>query len=168
MLKKILFVLLIALVLIQFFRPQKNISPQGLAQTAHISSKYPVPFEVNNVLKTACYDCHSNNTNYPWYANVQPVAWWLANHIKDGKKELNFDEFTTYNLRKQYHKLEEVSEQVEHDEMPLYSYTLIHKDALLTEEQKTALKAWADNIRNKMEASYPGDSLVRKPNKPAK
>lgn len=162
MLKKILYLLLAAFVIIQFFKPAKNIAPQGLASGNHISTKYAVPAEVEQILKTSCYDCHSNNTIYPWYANIQPVAWWLNDHVVDGKKELNFDEFATYNLRRQYHKLEEVGEQIEHDEMPLNSYTIIHQSAKLDPAQKKTLTDWANNTRKQMETLYPIDSLIRK------
>src|SRR4051812_32405218 len=123
--KFILFLLLFVLIGIQFFRPERNIH-EG-APGKDIGSYYAVPAEVGPILKKACFDCHSNNTRYPWYANVQPVAWWLNNHIQDGKRELNFDEFGSYSPRKQYHKMEEAAEQVKKGEMPLPSYTWIHK-----------------------------------------
>lgn len=162
MIRKILIALLVVLVVLQFFKPQKNTYPQGLALTNHISTKYAVPNDVAQIIKTSCADCHSNNTIYPWYANVQPVAWWLADHIKEGKRELNFDEFATYSLRKQYRKLEEVGKQVEEDEMPLSSYTIIHQNAKLDDAQKKILMDWAADTRKKMEATYPIDSLIRK------
>lgn len=84
--KRILLVLLVVLILIQFFRPQRNISASP--SPADISTIYPVPANVGSILKKACYDCHSNNTNYPWYANVQPIAWWLNDHVEEGKRGL--------------------------------------------------------------------------------
>src|SRR5947209_6859367 len=101
--KKILWILLILLIAIQFIRPAKNKS-EGLSPN-DISTKYPVPDSIKAILKVACNDCHTNNTRYPWYAEIQPVAWWLSNHIKDGKRGLNFSEFTTYRIRKQFHRL---------------------------------------------------------------
>lgn len=147
-----------ALVLIQFIRPARNLSNDS---TSDISKVYPVPAAVQAMLKTSCYDCHSNSTNYPWYANIQPVGLWLDDHVKEGKGELNFSEFATYKLPRQYHKLEEVSEQVHEGEMPLSSYTIIHKDAVLTPAQQAELVAWAEGIRDTLEAHYPMDSLVR-------
>jgi hypothetical protein len=97
-------------------------------------------------LEKACYDCHSNNTVYPWYANVQPVGFWLDDHVNEGKGELNFDEFLTYPPKKARHKMEKVVEEVKEGGMPLDSYTWIHKNALLTPEEKTEITAWADNI----------------------
>jgi hypothetical protein len=161
MIKKILLVLIIVLIAIQFIRPQKNVHPAP--QTARISTIYAVPADVDTILAKACNDCHSNNTRYPWYNNIQPVAWWLKSHVDDGRSELNFDEFASYRAGKQYHKLEEVKEQIEKDEMPLSSYTLIHTDAKLTDAEKQALINWSEGIRKQMQAKYPKDSLEKKP-----
>ena len=158
--KGFLLLLLVAFVLIQFFRPAKNRST--IPGTNHISKLYAVPQDVGNILKTSCYDCHSNNTVYPWYAHVQPVAWWLNGHIKDGKKDLNFDEFASYSLRKQFKKMEEIDDLVEKDKMPLNSYLWIHKDAKLNQQQKLAISGWVETVRDTMKAKYPPDSLIRK------
>lgn len=160
--KKIAYTLLAILVIIQFLRPTKNINAAATATVNDISKIYAVPENVQSILKTSCYDCHSNNTYYPWYNNIQPVAWWLNHHVNEAKSELNFNEFAAYSIRRQYKKMEEVIEQVKEDEMPLSSYTLIHKDAKLSQEQKLALSNWADAIRKEMESKYPPDSLKRK------
>lgn len=164
MLKKILKrtfqVLLLAFIVIQFIRPAKN-KAEGLSNN-DISKLYPVPEDVQSILKTSCYDCHSNNTIYPWYAEVQPVAWWLADHIKDGKKELNFSEFASYRIGRQYRKLDEVNKEIKENEMPLDSYLWIHKGAKLTEQQKLTMANWVTSIRDTIKANYPADSLVRK------
>ncbi len=162
MAKKILLFLLVVLVVIQFFHPAKNINTTAAATANDISKVFPVPEDVQKILSTSCYDCHSNNTAYPWYSKVQPVAWWLNHHIEEGKREINFNEFAAYSLRRQYKKLDEVVEQVKKDEMPLSSYTLIHKDAILTGQQKEALFAWATAAMDTMKAKYPADSLLRK------
>jgi hypothetical protein len=158
--KRILIALLIIFVLIQFIRPEKNKS-QGISPN-DISTIYPVPDSVQSILKVACYDCHSNNTRYPWYAEIQPVAWWLNNHIKDGKKDLNFSEFTKYRIRKQYVKFEQIIKLVKGNSMPLSSYTWIHKDAILSGQQKHAIIEWCTSTRDSIEAHYPPDSLVRR------
>ena len=124
MIKKILIGLLIALVVIQFIRPEKNLSGDT---TKDIATLFPMPDSVKMIVDKACADCHSNKTAYPWYASAQPVAFWLADHVKDGKRHFNFNEFAGYRIAKQNHKIEEVIEQIKEDEMPLYSYTLIHK-----------------------------------------
>lgn len=142
MLKKIFYVLIAALVIIQFIRPKQNIYAGTYPND--ITTKFATGDNVVSVLKTACYDCHSNNTVYPWYSNIQPVAWWLQDHVDEGKKELNFSEFATYTAKRQRKKFEEIKEQVEEDEMPLKSYTIIHKNAILTADQKAAISKWCD------------------------
>ena len=160
MVKKTLLVLLIALLIIQFIHPKKN-QAEG-AQPGFIGNVFPVPEKVKVILAKACDDCHSNNTNYPWYANLQPVHWWMNNHILEGKKELNFDDYTHKSLRFQYHKMEEIAEQVKESEMPLDSYTWMHKNAKLSDVEKNELINWADGIRKNLEGRYPKDSLIRK------
>jgi hypothetical protein len=164
MLKKILKrtfqILLLAFIVIQFIRPEKN-KAEGISND-DISKIYAVPADVQTILKTSCYDCHSNNTVYPWYANIQPVAWWLDDHVKEGKKELDFSAFAGYSIRRQYRKLEEINELVKEGEMPLDSYLWIHNDAKLNAQQKLALANWVTAVRDTIKANYPADSLVRK------
>lgn len=158
--KKLLLLLLVVFVAIQFIHPERNESAEP--QTADISTIYKVPVDVSNILNKACNDCHSNNTIYPWYATIQPVAWWLNDHIQEGKGEINFNKFASYAPAKQYHKLEEFKKQIDEDEMPLSSYTLIHTNAKLTDSEKKILTNWSEDIRNQMKAKYPADSLVMK------
>lgn len=158
--KRLFQLLLIAFIGIQFIRPAKNVS--DTKGPNDISVKYPVPADVEKILKTACYDCHSNNTVYPWYSHIQPVTWWLDKHIRDGKKDLNFSEFTTYSARRQYRKLEEVGELAENGGMPLSSYTLIHRDAKLSPEQKATLTGWVNALRDSIKQNYPPDSLLKR------
>ena len=160
MLKKVFLVVLFAFVVIQFIHPKKNKATGS--QVNYIGNVYAVPEDVKIILAKACNDCHTNNTNYPWYTNIQPVDWWMNNHVKDGKKHLNFDEYTNRPLRFQYHKMEEIAEMVKEGEMPLDSYTWGHNEAKLTEAEKNKLLNWADAIRDSLEASHPMDSLVRK------
>ena len=139
--RKILIVIVIALVAIQFVRPDRNIASQ--ASSSDISGVVRVPDSVKTILENACYDCHSNNTRYPWYANIQPTGWWLAGHIKEAKGDLNFSEFGGYEQRKQIGKLEGVAAVVEEDIMPLRSYRLMHKNARLSTGEKNLLIDWA-------------------------
>lgn len=132
--------LLFALVVIQFIQPERNQSTTKLP--TDITNVVNVPEDVQSVLAKSCYDCHSNNTVYPWYSHIQPAAWFLADHIKEGKQELNFSEFGSYTAKRQYKKLGEIAEEVEEGEMPISSYTLIHGDAELTTKQKALLVAW--------------------------
>ncbi|MER3499598.1 MAG: cytochrome C [Chitinophagaceae bacterium] len=159
MLKKLLLLFLIALIVIQFFHPKRNISLAS--QPNNIATAHTVPAEVKTILDKACLDCHSNNTRYRWYFKIQPLNWWLTNHISEGKKGLNFDEYTHRPLRYQYHKLEKIAEQVSDGEMPLSSYTWTHKDARLTAAEKKTLIDWTTQLRNEMKAKYPKDSLKR-------
>lgn len=162
MFKKILLALLFVLIVLQAFRPEKNTS--GNKQN-DISTLYPVPENVEQILVKACNDCHSNSTVYPWYAEVQPIAWWLDDHVKDGKKHLNFNEFASYRLAKQFHKLEEVFDEVKGGEMPLESYTVVHGDAKLTTEERNILLNWSVAVRDTMKARFPADSLIMKKKK---
>ena len=160
MLKRILLILLITFIAIQFFRPEKNIHP--VAQPNDISKLYAVPADVDTILMHACKDCHSNNTRYPWYNKVQPVAWFLDNHVRDGKRSFNINEFASYPIARQYDKLKEIKKQIDKGDMPLSSYTLIHKDARLTDSEKKIVIAWSEGIRKQMETKYPRDSLEKK------
>jgi hypothetical protein len=162
MLKRILLIVLITLLAIQFIRPAKNIHPGP--EPNDISTVYAVPASVDSILAKACNDCHTNNTRYPWYNNIQPVAWFLDNHVIDGKRSFNLNEFATYNAARKYDKISEVKKQVDKGEMPLSSYTLIHADARLTDAEKDTLFTWSEGIRKLMEAQYPKDSLIKKRN----
>jgi DNA replicative helicase MCM subunit Mcm2 (Cdc46/Mcm family) len=159
MFKKIMLFLLAALIGIQFFHPKKN-KAEGV-QANYIGNKYAVPADVKTILDKACLDCHSNNTHYPWYANIQPVHWWLDKHINEGRKHINYDEYTSRPLRYQYHKMEETIEMVKEGEMPLNSYTWTHKDAKLSQEEKVKITSWAQSVMDTLKARYPMDSLVR-------
>ncbi len=161
MIKKILIALAIILVLIQFIRPAKN-DAGGIKYA--IYSKYNMPPEVSNLLKSSCLDCHSNITRYPWYSNIQPAAWFLANHIKEGKEKLNFSEYTNQRIAAQHHKFEEIAEMVKEKEMHLPSYTWFgfHPEAKLTDAERETLIIWAQSQMAMIAAQYPADSLVMK------
>lgn len=157
--KTILIVLLVALIIIQFIRPTENKGDE-IAQN-QITAAYPVPENVMKNLKVSCYDCHSNTTVYPFYFKIQPVAWFLDDHIQNGKRHLNFSEFTTYPLWRQHENFKDIVEQLKKDEMPLTSYTLIHRNAVLNADQKLAIEDWATAQMKGMESKYPADSLAR-------
>ena len=137
MFKKTALTIVIVLIAIQFFRPERNIAVSGSVNA--INLHYPVSNAIKGLLRTSCYDCHSSTTIYPWYSNIQPFAWWQQSHVVDGKKELNFDEFNSYDVKRKKHKLDEVIEVIEKDEMPLGSYTLIHRNAILSPQIKASL-----------------------------
>jgi len=144
-LKKIGVVLLIALVVAQFFGPEKN---DGNLDTvnAFIAETNP-PAEVTQILKTTCFDCHSAKTNYPWYNNITPVNYWLDEHVRDGKKHLDFSKWSEYSLKRKEHKMDELYEEVEKKEMPLNSYTWTHTEANLTQAQIDAVVAWGKKVQ---------------------
>lgn len=145
--KKILFIGLIIFLLIQLYQPARNISfEQDI--TGNFTKVYNVPKNVEIILRTSCYDCHSNNTYYPWYSYIQPVRFFMESHIKEGKENLNFNEWGNYSDRKQNNKLDRIAKQIESNEMPLSSYTLIHKNAILTASQKKEVLDWINKIED--------------------
>jgi hypothetical protein len=163
MLKKILtglgVLVVLALIVIQFIRPEKNNS--GI-YTNDITTAYAVPAEVDQLLKVSCFDCHSNMTRYPWYAEVQPVGWWLNNHITEGKRHLNFSDFTGAPLFVQNRRFDEIVETVEEKEMPIVSYTFLgmHSDANLSDAQRKMIVDWAKAQMTYLQNNYPADSLA--------
>jgi hypothetical protein len=144
--KVVLLTLFALFLIIQLIRPVRNKS--GQAPEADISSLYGMPDQVHGIFRRACYDCHSNSTAYPWYANIQPLGWLLADHIREGKAELNFNEFGTYSLRKQKSKLKSIAGSIEDNSMPLSSYTFIHKNAKLSLTDKVLVLSWLSKTRD--------------------
>ncbi|WP_447951239.1 heme-binding domain-containing protein [Chryseobacterium koreense] len=135
--KKILGILLVAFVLIQFF-PIDQTNPAPTPQMDFLNIK-KTPESTAKLIRSSCYDCHSNETKYLWYANIQPVGWFLKNHIDEGRQKLNFSTFANYEPKKQAHQLDEAAEMVEKGEMPMDSYVIIHSDAKLNDAQKQEL-----------------------------
>jgi len=127
-------VALVTLVGIQFVPAKRNQS--DIVSASDFIATYNPPKEVESILRTSCYDCHSNNTNYPWYNKIQPVSWYLEDHVKHGKEELNFSEFGEYSDRRKMSKLKSFISQVEQDEMPLDSYTFLHRSAKVSNAEK--------------------------------
>jgi len=141
--RRILTVLLIALVLLQFWRPEKNKSTQNVVAAFEAETE-PSP-EVVTTLKKYCYDCHSNNTVYPWYAEVAPISLWIDGHIEEGKEHFNVSDWAAWKLKKKDHKMDELIEEVEEGHMPEDSYTWIH--GTMTDAEKEQLIAWARKVR---------------------
>lgn len=135
----------IVLVAIQFIQPARNKSE--LTSETDISKAMNVPDNVQGIIKKACYDCHSNNTEYPWYSYIQPAGWFLAGHIKKAREELNFSEFGGYTARRQSGKLDQIANEIRDNGMPLPSYRLMHKNARLSQEEKTLLTDWAEQSK---------------------
>lgn len=141
-------VLLVGFVGIQFFATSRNQS-DTIPKTDFMLVN-DVPKQVERIIKTSCYDCHSNNTDYPWYNKVQPVAWFLEDHVTYGKEELNFNEWADYSSRRKNSKLKSIISQIEDGEMPLWSYTLIHRKAKLSEDERKTVLDWVSNLKDSL------------------
>lgn len=144
--KKISLALIILLLVIQVFRIDKTIKPVDTSKDFIFATN--ANNDVAHLLKIACYDCHSNQPTYPWYTNIAPVSWWVKNHINEGSHHLNFSEWAAYSTKRKNHKLEECIEMVEEAEMPLDSYTWMHKEAKLTDEQRLQLVEFFKAIKS--------------------
>ena len=138
----------LVLTFIQFFPAQRNLGDRGGSND--IAAHYAVPKDVQTILVNACYNCHSNHTDYPWYVDVQPVGWWLNHHVREAKVELNFSEFGTYGAKRAARKFAAIIDQVEPGDMPLRSYTWMHTEARLPGVQKKLLTVWAQALHDKI------------------
>ena len=147
MTKKIILSLVVLLVIIQFIRIDKT-NPPIDKRIDFITLTQPAA-EVKGILLTSCYDCHSNETKYPWYTNIAPVSWWMKNHVNEGREHLNFSEWGNYTVKHQQHKLEECIEEVHEGEMPLSTYTRMHKETALSPAQQEQLNAWIATLIKK-------------------
>ena len=146
--RKILLGLLLLFAGLQLVRPARN---QGVVEGPNfVGLKHPLPAGVRPVLQRACYDCHSNHTTYPWYAEVQPVGWWLAWHTTEGRQHLNFSEFGSYSVKRQTRVLDGVVDEIINHDMPLKSYTWVHRDAVLSPAEIKLLSDWADSLREEI------------------
>lgn len=143
---KIVLVVLVAVVIILQFIPAKRTNPP-------VAGEIAAPAEVRAVLKRACYDCHSNETVWPWYSQVAPVKFMIVEHVNDGRKHLNFSEWDSYDARRKDHKLEEVWEEIEKGAMPLKNYIPLHKEAQLSDQDKALIKSWTEAMRAELDSS---------------
>ncbi len=147
-LKIVVIVLVVAFIAVQFYRPDR-INPT-IVQAETLEATTQVPENVAAVFKRSCNDCHTNETVYPWYSNISPVSWLLADHINEGRREMNFSVWNTYNAKKKAHKLDEICDQVTSGEMPHNQYLWIHRDAQLSDEDKKTLCDWAQAEKAKI------------------
>ena len=146
--KIIALILSICFVVIQFVPTELNQSEVVLKTDFMLV--YNVPKKIQNKLQVSCYDCHSNNTAYPWYNKIQPVAWFLEDHVKNGKAELNFSEWGSLSSRRKSSKLRSIKKQIESNKMPLESYTLIHRDAQFSEAKKKEIIEYLSELQNSL------------------
>jgi Haem-binding domain len=147
-LKKVAIVLLVIFVGIQFVPTSRNINSEVLE--ADFIKTFEAPNIIADILRSSCYDCHSNNTNYPWYDRLQPASWIMERHIKKAKEELNLSEFGAYSKRKQKSKLKSIASQIKDGEMPLASYAFIHRGAILSEVESALLVNWVTFLRDSL------------------
>ena len=139
--KKIIIGILALIILAQLFQPSRNNGEaDGPQDITHVAD---VPDGVLSLLKSACYDCHSNHTSYPWYGKITPVNWWLQNHVDEGKSQLNFSIFSTYSQKKMDKKLDEIIGTVKERYMPMESYVRMHSEADLSDDQCKLITSWA-------------------------
>lgn len=133
--KLALIIMFVVFVAMQFIRPEKV---EFIAD-----NKYEIraPKDIKQIFETACYDCHSNKINYPWYSDVAPFSWVVINHTKEGVRALNFSFWEKYNYVERNEKLRAIYRTV-YSSMPLQSYSLVHKDANLTKAQRKLVRDW--------------------------
>lgn len=148
-LKNAAIILVVILVTMQFISINRVNPPVDLQQDLLEHSRFTS--EQKQWVKSACYDCHSNETIYPWYSYVAPISFFIEHHVVEGREELNFNAFMTYSKKKQDHKLKEVVEALEEGWMPLDGYVMLHGDAKLTEEQRADLAAAFDKLRSDLQ-----------------
>lgn len=148
--KKILVGLLVLFVVVQFVPPGRNTNHGPMPND--ISTLISTPDSVRFLLQIACYDCHSNDTRYPWYMSIQPIGWIMAKHVREGKEELNFSEFAGYSHRRQASKLKAIGSSVKEGTMPLSAYTLLHADARLSDQAKMIIINWVTHNTDSLQA----------------
>jgi hypothetical protein len=141
LLKILLFTLIVAIVALQFFQPEKNLSSDSKNL---ILNHEQIPENVQQILKNACFDCHSDNTNYLWYHKISPVSWLVNKHVVEGKDELNFSEWGKSDDYDKIGDLEDIKQELEQKTMPIKQYTVMHKEARLSDDERDAVFAWID------------------------
>lgn len=132
---KILIGLAAGAVAIQFIQPDRT-NPE-------VTADFDGPEPVKAILQAKCYDCHSNESVWPWYSYIAPVSWWVADHVMEGREELNYSDWGTFSEKKRTRKTEETYDEIADGYMPLKSYLLTHRDAKVTEEELAIIEAWA-------------------------
>ncbi|WP_432416441.1 heme-binding domain-containing protein [Pseudalgibacter alginicilyticus] len=145
--KKILYFTMVVLLVVQFFGPEKNTG--DLTSIDYFYKETNPPEDVKIILKESCNDCHSDITRYPWYNNITPINYWLNSHIENGKKHFNISNWEGNSVKRKDHKFEELIKMVEEKEMPLNSYTWVHSEAKLSDDQIKSVVNWAKLVRVK-------------------
>jgi len=146
--KKVMIIIVLILIAIQFITIDR-INPPADMNKDFITLSNP-PAEIGQMIKSACYDCHSNHTKYPWYSDVAPISWVIKEHVNNGRRHLNFSIWPDYKEKKKDHKLEECIEMVKSGEMPMKGYVMLHEEAEITQDQKMALINWFTSKRDSL------------------
>ena len=147
LIRYLLIAVFVAFIAIQFVQPEKNINE---ASENNILALHSVPDSIASILKNSCFDCHSNITNYRWYHKIAPASWMVAEHIREGKKELNFSDWGQMDVFKRITTLEEICQETEHREMPLKSYLIMHPKSRLSDEQIAQLCDWSVRLSEEL------------------
>lgn len=155
----ILLAFVVVAIVIQFFRP--GIAPLPVNRSHTMQSWMYVPANVDLMIRRACYDCHSNETKWPWYARIAPVSWWVKRDVSEGRQELNFSEFATYSKVRKTRELQAAFEEVRTGDMPLRTYLAMHKNAQLSEADKKAFCAWARSSKGAIEETMTPAELAQ-------
>ena len=133
--KKALIILIVILIAIQFI-PVDKTNPT-------VTAELDAPTEIISIFKRSCYDCHSNETAWPWYSNIAPVSWLVAGDVKDARAHLNFSEWGNLSRKDRVKMKEEIWEEIEKEKMPLWKYNIMHPEASLTQKNKDLFRDWA-------------------------
>jgi hypothetical protein len=153
-LKWAILVVAILFVISQFIRPAMTNPP--VDETRTLSARLTVPQDVTNILERSCQDCHSNKTVWPWYSQVAPVSWLLVSDVNEGRRHLNFSDWASYDTTRAPRKLDQMCEQVDHGDMPLWFYLPLHPKSKLTDADKKTLCDWTKSARQTMPAAVSG------------
>ena len=136
--------LLLVSLLAQLIQIDKN-EPTHLPQDDILIAENAYP-EVVKIMHSACYDCHSYETQYPWYSSIAPISWWTKNHVNEARQSINFSDWTHFSRTRQDKKLHECMVEIQEGKMPLKSYTYLHREAILTDAQRQTLLTWFQTI----------------------
>ena len=144
-------IVLVGLLLIaQFVRPARTNPPVDESQT--IQARAQMTPDVAAIFDRSCRDCHSNKTVWPWYTNVAPISWFIANHVSEGRHSMNLSEWGRLDQDRQDRKLRQICDEIQDGAMPLSTYTPLHPGSTLSEQDKKTLCAWTDAERQRLSA----------------
>ena len=142
------FVLIGLFLLIQVYRPQRTRTDEITKD--HITKAIDVPGNVQSIFKRSCYNCHSEQTDWPWYSNIAPVSWLVISDVTGARAKMNLSQFGKYTKDKQSRELSKICDMITNKDMPPAKYTMIHSDAVLTQEDKDMLCNWANAVSDSL------------------